>query len=315
MIKKKEFNGQYKFKLKNNIIKRDTIQPKKLVKKEIPSKLKVNLSSSLKFISKKKNYKRDKDSTYNLYPKIISKNNQKYNSNAEIKNVMIINNLINCKSCHFLAIFKDYLISDYIDEFLRRIYFLNESIERIPKLYNYYKNYLVFFCKPTFIDNFSNDIIKNYGDLNAECFYKNNLEKRKNKNEVKRYLDKKIEEIDKNKNNDNEELIKTVFTKSIKNSIDNIDEEDINNNNLIINDFSNKIPQDSLANTWGNDTGNLISEGNSLLLMINEIKDQKITEKTIKMTKNTSSNNSRQNDKKNIPIESSYKTLNTEKKK
>ena len=219
MIKKKEFNGQYKFKLKNTIIKRDTIQPKKLVKKEIPSKLKVNLSSSLKFISKKKNYKRDKDSTYNLYPKIISKNLQKYNSNAEIKNVMIINNLINCKSCHFLAIFKDYLISDYIEEFLRRIYFLNESIERIPKLYNYYKNYLVFFCKPTFIDNFSNDIIKNYGDLNAECFYKNNLEKKKNKNEVKRYLDKKIEEIDKNKNNDNEELIKTVFTKSIKNSI------------------------------------------------------------------------------------------------
>ena len=315
MIKKKEFNGQYKFKLKDTIIKRDTIQPKKLVKKEIPSKLKVNLSSSLKYISKKKNYKRDKDPTYNLYPTIISKNLQKYNSSTEIKNVMIINNLINCRSSHFLAIFKDYLISDYIEEFLRRIYFINESIERIPKLYNYYKNYLVFFCKPTFIDSFSNDIIKNYGDLNAECFYKNNLEKKKNRHEAKRYLDKKIEEKDKNKNNDNEELIKTVFTKSIKNSIDNIDEEDINNNNLIINDFSNKIPQDSLGNTWGNDTGgNLISEGNSLLLMINEIKDQKITEKTIKMTKNISSNNSGQNDKKNVPIVSSYKTLNTEKK-
>ena len=110
-------------------------------------------------------------------------------------------------------------------------------------------------------------------------------------------------------------MIKTVFTKSIKNSIDNIDEEEINNNNLIINDFSNKIPQDLLANTWGSDTGNLISEGNSLLLMINEIKEQKITEKTIKMTKNTSSSNTGQNnDKKNVPIVSSYKTLNTEKK-
>ena len=179
----------------------------------------------------------------------------------------------------------------------------------------YYKNYLVFFCKPTFIDNFSNDIIKNYGDLNAEYFYKNNLEKKKNRHEAKRYLDKKIEEKDKNKNNDNEEMIKTVFTKSIKNSIDNIDEEEFNNNNLIINDFSNKIPQDLLANTWGSDTGNLISEGNSLLLMINEIKEQKITEKTIKMTKNTSSSNTGQNnDKKNVPIVSSYKTLNTEKK-
>ena len=133
MIKKKEFNVKYKFKLKDTLIKRDTIQTKKLVKKEIPSKLKVNLSSSLKYISKKKNFKRDKESNYNLYPKVISKNLQKYNSNAEIKNIMIINNLINCKSSHFLAIFKEYLISDYIEEFLRRIYFLNESIERIPK--------------------------------------------------------------------------------------------------------------------------------------------------------------------------------------
>ena len=172
---------------------------------------------------------------------------------------------------------------------------LKESVQRMPKLHSYYKNYLNFFCKPTFTDSFANEIIKNYGDLNAECFYKNNLEKKRNQHETKRILDKNIKkDNDKNNKDKNGELIKTVFTKSIKNSIDNIKFEDSinntknskNNNDIIISDFSNKIQQDSIINIGGNENGNLISEGNSLLLIINEIKDyknkQKITEKAIK---------------------------------
>ena len=328
MIKKKDFNGQLKSIIKDTISKNDNIQPKKLPKKEIPNKLKVNLSSSLKYISKKKNSKKITNTYNNIYPKIIQKNLQKYNSNSDIKNIMIINNLINCKPCHFLAVFKDYLISDYIEEFLRRIYLLNESIQRLPKLYNYYKNYLLFFCKPTFIDTFSNDIIKNYGDYNAEYFYKNNLEKKKNHKMEKRILDKKF--ICKNNKDDaNEELIRTVFTKSIKNSIDNINEEDsITNdnklkldNNIFINDFTNKIQRESLntLNTdWGVDNNNLISEENSLLIMINEINDikikQKITEKEIKISKNISSSNNKKDNNiysnKYIPKELSVKTIN-----
>ena len=104
-----------------------------------------------------------------------------------------------------------------------------------------------------------------------------------------------------NKNNEinnNNELIKTIFTKSIKNSIDNINIEDStinnkkkgkNNNDIISDDMYNKNQQDSIINTWGCENGNLISEGNSLLLMIDEIKDfknrQKITEKTISISK------------------------------
>ena len=330
MIKKKEFNGQFKYKVKDNITKKDILQPKNSVRKEVPNKLKVNLSSSLKYISnKKKNQKKNKNINNYFYTQIITKNIQKYNSNSDKKNIMLINNLIKCKPSHFLAVFKDYLITDYIEEFLRRIYFLNESIERIPKLYNYYKNYLTFFCKPTFIDSFSNDIIKNYGDLNAEFFYKNNLEKKRSHYEDKRILDKKIIEKDfykNNKKNNNEDLIKTVFTKSIKNSIDNINEEDSisnntklkNENNIFIGEFSNKIQQDNLAaKVWGNDNENLISEENSLLLIINEIKDiknkncQRITEKTIKMYNNMPISNNNSN--RFIDVESAYKTLNTDK--
>ena len=337
MIKKREFNGQFESKIKDSIAKKDIFQAKKLVKKEIPNKLKVNLSSSLKYISKKKNSKAKSTNTSNnaFYKKILSKNIHKYNSNSQMKNIMLINNLINCKPSHFLATFKDYLITDYIEEFLRRIYFLSESIERMPKLYNYYKNYLIFFCKPVFADSFANEIIKNYGDLNAECFYKNNLSKKKSHHEDKRILNKKFigkDMIKNNNNNSNEDLVKTVFTKSIKNSIDNIKEEDSfsNNikgnfdNNMLTSEFSSKMQQELFgANVWGTDNDNLISEGNSLLLMINEIKDiqnnKKITEKTIKINKNLSNgnyknNNNINNDKnKCISIESKYNVFNTDK--
>jgi hypothetical protein len=313
MIKKKEFNGQYKSKLKDTLIKREIMQPKKIIKKEMTNKLKVNLSSSLKSIPKKRNSKKDSNSNSNYYSNIIMNNLQKHNTDSEKKNVILINNLINCKSCHFLAIFKDYLICDYIEEFLRRIYYLHESTERIPKLYNYYKNYLVFFCKPTFIDRFSNDKIKNYGDLNAECFYKNNFEKKKNRNDEKKYLDRKIEEKDKNKNNDKEELIKTVFTKSIQHSIDNIDEGD--NNNLNINCFSNKIQQDLYINKLGNESGTLISEGNSLLLMIDEI-GEKAAKKNKNISKENDSQNVENNDNKIASATtSSFKTLKNDKNK
>ena len=325
MIKKKEFNGQLKYILKEEVLKDDNLQSKKITRINDPNRLKVNLSSSLKYITKKKNSKKVKNySNNNPFYIFILNNLQKHNSNPQIKDVMIVNNLINCKSCHFLAIFKDYLITDYVEEFLRRIYYKKESVQRMPKLHNYYKNYLNFFCKPTFTDSFANEMIKNYGDLNAEYFYKNNLEKKRNQHEAKRILDKSNKkDNDKNNKDRNGELIKTVFTKSIKNSIDNIKFEDsINNtknsrtnNDTIISDFPNKIQQDSIINTGGSDNGNLISEGNSLLLIINEIKDyknkQKITEKAIKNDPHNEkkNNNNKDNNKFNSIKLSSYKEL------
>jgi hypothetical protein len=39
--------------------------------------------------------------------------------------------LIFNKNAHLVALFKDYMIIDYIDEFLKRFYLRNESLERI----------------------------------------------------------------------------------------------------------------------------------------------------------------------------------------
>ena len=71
---------------------------------------------------------------------IIKHNIAKYNCNLKQYGIIYINNLIESKNCHSVATFKDYMLSDFIDEFLRREYSKKESLERIPKFANYYKN-------------------------------------------------------------------------------------------------------------------------------------------------------------------------------
>jgi len=97
---------------------------------------------------------------YNLYP-------------AEL-NKIVVENLIFNKNCHMVSVFKDHMIFDYVDEFLKRFYFHEESKERIPKISNYYKNYLKFFCNPIFRDFKINNIIQGYGDYKAEMYYNRN---------------------------------------------------------------------------------------------------------------------------------------------
>ena len=314
MLKKKDVNEQIKSKKYGKLIKKENKEIKE-ISQNYTQKLKVNLSSSLKFITKKKNTKKEKNiinSIYLLNIKIISKNLKKYNSKPIIKNIMIINNLINCKSNHFLAVFKDYLITDYIEEFLRRIYLLKESKDRIPKLYNYYNNYLLFFCKPTFIDSFSNVIVKKFGENHAEYFYKINMQKKnKDKNKNK---NKENNSEENNKDDNNKDLIKTIFTKSIKNTIEN----DNNNNEeysiknkkkeKILYDLENSLKHESIIKI---DKNNKISEGNTLLLMINEIKENKKNEnKRINLKKNISRNRNISNESyKNLYINNTFNNI------
>ena len=280
------------------------IQQSDFEEKDISNQLKVKLSSTLKY-NIRKNFKKELTASSNYtYLTIISKNLQKYNSTPEINNVMAINNLIKCKSCHFLAKFKDYLIIDFVEEFIRKVYSKKESFERIPKIYNYYKNYLKFFCRPIFLVPFANQIIKNYSDFNAEYFYKSNLEKNRLKIN-KKLLDNKI--IKDNNNNGmieyNKPIAKTVFTKSIKNSIDNINIDDFTLSEKKVKKFSQNEGE-SIVKVFGNDEDetNLLLDNNSLLLMLNEIKEikegkssnkkPKIKEKNIKLKNNTDNINS-----------------------
>ena len=166
---------------------------------------------------------------------IINQTLQKHNSSPEQKNIMLINDLIESKETHFIATFKDYLIRDYQEEFLRRYFYSNEIIEVLPKFYQYYKNYLRFFCKGTFCDFEVNEIMQEYGESQAEFYYNRNYgHKEKNKRKDKK---ENIDENNENDNNDNENnenddnnmenesdlaLLQYIFTKSIEKSIERV---------------------------------------------------------------------------------------------
>ena len=59
--------------------------------------------------------------------------------------IQIIENLMCNEACHYVAVFKDYLISDDNSEYLHRAYNLIESIQRLKKLFSYYEETSVIF--------------------------------------------------------------------------------------------------------------------------------------------------------------------------
>ncbi len=66
---------------------------------------------------------------------------KKYSTNRDYYNVKIVNDLIYNENTHVVSIFKDYLILDDINEFLKRPYNVSETKARLPKLCNFYDKY------------------------------------------------------------------------------------------------------------------------------------------------------------------------------
>lgn len=157
----------------------------------------------------------------------------KYGDISEDLNLMHIDALLYGKNCHYLTVYKEHMIMDYIDEFLKRFYNSNEIDERLLKISNYYKNYLKFFCNPFFRNFKDNEVVQEYGDRKAEIYYKNNYGEQKNKKKEK-LVDENIdsmkeeksfdEKLKKNKNN-----IKKLLTTTIRNYIDINPITDLNN--------------------------------------------------------------------------------------
>lgn len=66
---------------------------------------------------------------------------KKYSTNKDYYNLKIVNDLIYNENTHVVSIFKDYLILDDINEFLKRYYTTQEAAVRLPKLCNFYEKY------------------------------------------------------------------------------------------------------------------------------------------------------------------------------
>ena len=118
---------------------------------------------------------------------------KKYNFQKQTYQKNIINLLIKRKQGKILAKFKDMEIYNNIHEFLKRFYHIQESIIKIPKFAIYYKNYSLFFCRPTLSDQICNKIMNKNMQKNAQIFFdKNYLKKNKEENKLEEDNNKNI---------------------------------------------------------------------------------------------------------------------------
>ena len=229
---------------------------------------------------------------------LIHKNLQFHNSSPDQKNLMLINDLIESKETHFIAIFKDYLISDYQEEFLRRFFNINEIIEVLPKFYQYYKNYLNFFCKGTFCDFDLNEIMQEYGECQAELYYNRNYghKDRKSKRDKKGNLDDIRNESENNPEKmSNINAAKSIFTKSIEYSIEKVknSKNDIFNKNEKREEISNIKPYNNsrettmiLPDNSSVSSKDIITKENSIIYIISLMKKKKERKNLNKKIKN-----------------------------
>ena len=172
---------------------------------------------------KKKLKKEHKSCIKKLYFFAFLKLKEKYDSTPSRFDMFILDHILKNINCHLVSQFKENMLTDYIEEFLRREYNYLESSQRIPKFPIYYKNYLHFFCKPTFNNFKFNKLIQNYGEKKAELYYKENYQGGATYNEG----DNGMEESSGNETSNKEGEYEfnqegNIFNKLVKEKLDNV---------------------------------------------------------------------------------------------
>jgi hypothetical protein len=198
---------------------------------------------------------------------------------------VLIESLIENKNTKYCARYRDCMIYDYIDEFLKRFYVREESTVRLPGIAKYYKSYLKFMCKPTLRNFKANDLLHLYADQKAELYQCVNYESKNRNAKEKTKFQTILTETVKEKINEN------IITKS------ELDCEDLqfNTESIAKDGVSISLDEHSLALLGFNEP--LISHRSnnreeSLLFLLGKFEDRKINEKFVK--KNNILNENRQ---------------------
>jgi len=122
-----------------------------------------------------------KNLNYNMFKKLDYKNllpliskyilYSKLNHIQNDFNSCIINSLIQNKKGKANLYLTESKIEYDGKEYIEKIYKLKDSYHNIPLYYDYYKNYLKFFCKPYILEKFSHKILIHNMEKAAEIFY------------------------------------------------------------------------------------------------------------------------------------------------
>ena len=266
-------------------------------------------SSSQKNNKNKSKTKLDYNDFKKLKKLAMNKIHKRYGPYSKLKYKylgLIMENLIFNKNSHLVAIFKDYMIWDYIEEFLKRFYNDFESGERVPKFASFYKNYLKFFCIPTFKDVYCNEMIHNFSEKKAELFYNANYRKKK-QNESEQKDCGLFEESESDEESESKlikNIEKTFFNETIKK---NIEKYSPINTSMVLPESETKLKSDDsgLLITSSNENSlynimNGLSEPKRKISKNKNIENLKNTNLNInKIENNNSLNNNIKNNKKN----------------
>lgn len=136
------------------------------------------------------------------------------------------------KGSKMYAMYNEVILMSDPSDYFKRVYAMNETIERIPKLTEYYRTYQMFFCRPILTNWLNCFLLKKHFDKKAEVFYMNNYYSKNDgivSFERNAYLD---EESSMTNNITN---TRTIFDTRIKDQINNIKDIDINDKNPIDN--------------------------------------------------------------------------------
>ena len=98
---------------------------------------------------------------------------KKYGDSNKNHNYQKITCLIKAKSSHIYITFQECTTYDDIEEYQKRFYYKWESKNKLKEFFEYYINYLLFFCRPIFANNYCNTLLHYCNDVKADIFYKN----------------------------------------------------------------------------------------------------------------------------------------------
>jgi hypothetical protein len=192
---------------------------------------------------------------------------------------IITNSLIFNKNSHLVSTFKDSMIWDYIDEFLKRYYNKPESFDRVPRFASFYKNYLKFFCKPIFINFSANSVLQDYNEKKAELYYNQNfISGNENGDDGNDAIDDDGEdesESKKSKSVSKSKIEKTIFDSTIKRNIDNESINTVVNNNNNKNEITITLPDNEFPLLNESGLLNEYSNEQSLIMLMNCINKKK----------------------------------------
>ena len=208
----------------------------------------------------KKVYMKDKFTYQNF--KLIQKHLLKYKTSNRRYEKITINNLIASSKNHVFVEFRDKVLFEFQEEFLKRFYNIEETLMRLPKFFDFYLNYLNFFSQPT-LNNFSfNEILQDNCEEKAELFYQNNLSKDNSNSGIKIIND------DVN-NNNNKKIESTIFTTLLKENIENTILMTVMNMNDFFSNNNVNIDLNDVKNEFNNFNENLFTNKNSLKKLVN----------------------------------------------